>query len=353
MPGNVIFTEGYDAYNGTQTNIGLQSRWQATNWNAPPSLEVGRFGGQCMAFSEDRFGDGCETRASINQALGTFTVAHAFRCSSIAGMAANSANTMIQLLSGTNLQLGWRPNPDGSISVYRMTGVGAGVLLGTSAANILQTNVWHWIDFSGTISTTTGTIIFKVDGNTLLNLTAQNTQGYATTATFDTISVNAHGVMTNAPIGYIDDIYVTDSATTLGERRVETIRPSADTASKAFLPDSGTTNYNRVNDTTVNGASYVQSSNVGDLDLYEMVDIVGTPVTIDAVTIVAFATKSDAGARSLGLVADIGGTQLQSPDNALTASLARYAYLMQTKPGGGAWDITSVINLRVGPKVTV
>lgn len=350
----VIFMEGFDSYNGTQTNIGLQTRWSPTNWWTAPVLTTGRFGGQCMSFNEDRFGDGCESRVYVGSAIGpAFTVAHAFRCSSVSAIPADSAYGMIQLLSGTNPQLSWRPNPDGSISIYRNGNGGTGTKLYTTAPNIIQTNVWHWIDFSGTINTTTGTVIFKVDGITVANLTAQNTQNYVTLASFDTISVNASNTMRNTVTGYIDDLYVLDSATTLGERRIETIRPSADPVSKTWSPDTGTVEFSRINDTTVNTASYIQASTVGNLDLFDTVDLSGSPPNIDAVMITAYATKSDAGTRNIGLVGDVGGTQLQSPDIGLTASYFRYNYLMVNKPGGGSWDTASVNSLKIGPKVTL
>jgi hypothetical protein len=352
----ILFIDGFDLYNGTGTNTGLQSAW-TPNWtfNAP-SLQTGRFGGQCLQLGNEGNGPS-EIEKAVGSSQAAFTVAHAFRVPTVGGLAANTARAIVMLTANgsfANTQLGWRPNPDGSISVYRMTSTTAGTLLGTTATGLLLNNVWHWIDFSGTINTTTGSVVLKVDGVTVLNLSSVNTQGFATVATWDGIIIGTQGTSTtNSQLCAFDDLYVLDSATTLGERRIETIRPSADTAQKDWTPNTGTVNFNRVNDATVQSGTFVQSSTLNNLDLYDTVDLTGIPVSIDMVQITAFAQKTDAGARSIKLVADVSGTQLLSSDLSLMASISPFKFAMLTKPGGGAWDTSSVNGLKIGPKVSV
>jgi hypothetical protein len=347
----IIAIEGFDLYNGTGANSGLQATWSPVNWFYSPSLQAGRFGGQCFQWGNE----GCISGWPMPSVVGpAFTVSCGFRHQNLSAITDGTARSALALTSSgfANYQLGWRPNSNGSISVYRMTNSTTGTLLGTTAAGVLISNVWHWVDFSGTIDAATGTIVLKVDGVTVLNLSAQNTKSQ-TLASFDGVCIGAAGSIGNGWAVNFDDMYVLDSATTLGERRIETIRPNADTATKQWTPSSGVVNYNRVNDATVNTATYNQSNTLNQIDLYDCVDLSGIPVSIDYVQITCFAQKSDAGARSIGLIADVSAVQSQSPDKSLTASLVKYAFGMTTKPGGGAWDASSVNGLKIGPKVTV
>jgi hypothetical protein len=352
----VVAVEGFDLYNGTGAAGGLTTPgptgWFSVNWFYGPGMTTGRFSGQSYTWANEGSQSGWQMPAAVGP---NFSVGCAFRHSNLSVITNGTARAALLLTSGGsgNGMLGWRPNSDGSISVWRMTNSTTGTLLGTTAAGVLLSNVWHFIEFSGTLNTATGVVNMKVDGVTVLALTAQNTCGQAGSTTFDSIQLGSAGGIGNGWSVYFDDMYVLDTLASIGERRIETIRPSADTATKQWTPSSGTVNYSRVNDTTVNTATYVQSNTLNQTDLYDTVDLTGIPVSIDYVQITCFAQKSDAGARSIGIIGDVSGVQLQSPDKALTASLIKYAFGMSAKPGGGSWDASSVNSLKVGPKVTV
>jgi hypothetical protein len=351
----VVAIEGFDLYNGTGNPLGLTSStpfgWVAVNWFYGPGISAGRFGGQCYNWTNESSESGLIIPTTGPQ----FTAACAARFSNVASLiAATNPRSALRLTSGGfgNSMLGWRPNPDGSISVWRMTSSTAGTLLGTSAAGVIISNVWHFIEMSGTFNTATGAVTLKVDGVAVITLSGVNTCGQAGSTTFDGCVIGSAGLI-QGWTAYIDDMYFLDSNVSLGERRIEAIRPNADTATKQWTPSSGTVNYSRVNATVAQNTTYNQSNTLNQTDLYDCVDLSGIPVNIDYVQITCWAQKSDAGARSIGLIADVSATQLQSTDKALTASLVKYAFGMASKPGGGSWDASSVNGLKVGPKVTV
>ena len=90
----------------------------------------------------------------------------------------------------------------------------------------------------------------------------------------------------------IDDVYVTNTSTRLGESRVAVLYPSADTAHADWTPSTGTDHYALVDETTVNSdTDYVASGTVGDLDLYEVGDLPFTPESIHAVQVTTCARK--------------------------------------------------------------
>jgi hypothetical protein len=351
----VVAIEGFDLYNGTGNPTGLTAStpygWVGVNWFYGPGITTGRFGGQCYYWNNE----GSESGLVLPTIGPQFTVACAARFSNVPALnAATNPRSALRLTSGgfANSMLGWRPNPDGSISVWRLTSSTAGTLLGTSAAGVILSNVWHFIEMSGTFNTATGAVTLKVDGVAVITLSGVNTCGVGASTSCDGCVIGSAGLI-QGNLAYIDDMYFLDTNVSLGERRIEVIRPNADTATAQWTPNSGTVHYNRVNATLAQNSTYNSANVVGNLDLYDNVDLTGIPVNIDYVQITCFAQKSDAGARSIGLVADLSGTQLQSPDKSLTASLVKYAFGMATKPGGGAWDASSVNSLKIGPKVTV
>lgn len=345
---NIIAFDGFDLYNGTGANTGLQSGWGARNWFYGPSLVAGRFGGQAL-----QMGNGlCETSLPI-PAMSAFAVCHAVRVTNLASINDSGTEPATNLLSGGNHQIGWRPTSTGAISVYR-----GNTLVGTTIAGVLRSNVWHFVEFFGNISQS-GAVNIVVDGASRLALTGQNTNNYITTTTIDTIVLGAAGNAGNATQITLggnnltwDDFYVTDGAS-LGERRIEVLHPTADTVQKDFTPDTGTVNYSRVNETLADSSNYVQASTVGNLDLYTMGDLSSTPTAIDAVQLTVFAQKTDASTRAVALVADVSGTRAQTADFTLAVGVTRRTGIMPTAPAGGAWTASSVNAMTVGPKVTL
>lgn len=336
---NILLIDGFDLYNGIGANAGVQSKW-ALNSTFQMVTEAGRFDGQS-------FGTSVTTGRQLNRPLAaasaSISVGFAYKVTSLP-----SGNTaFLHFLSDTTYMVGLYVNADGSISAGRFTSLTAATVLATSVAAVIRQDTWHYIEAEITISDTVGVFNVYVDGEQVIALTNVDTRN-GTPTTVNKIQL---GSTTTAFL--IDDLYVTDTAVRLGERRVQTLRPSADTATKNFVPSTGTSNYAMVDDVLADATDYVTGSTVGDLDLYELANIGGTPSVIDAVQIIAFAHKTDAASRNLALVADIAGTQNQSGNFALAASDMKLEYLLQAKPGGGAWDLAAVNALRIGPKVTL
>lgn len=339
----ILAMDGFDLYNGTQANIGLLSGWQSRSWFYTPALVVGRFGGQGLQTGN---GSACETALPMPSANSSFAVCHAFRVGALASLNDAGTEPATQLLSLGNHQLGWRPTTTGAVRIYRGT-----TLLFTTAPNVIQNGVWHFVEFFGTINGTTGTVNITVDGVSRAALTAQNTNGYATNVTFDAISIGNPGNLGGGNLTF-DDLYVTDGAS-LGERRIETLRPLADVAVTWTPTPAGAPNANKVNATLAQSTSYVQTATVGNLDLYTIAALSSSPTAIDAVQMIAHAQKTDAATRAIAAVADLAGVQTIGANIPMAVGIGRYTTIMPTKPGGGAWSGANVQALRIGPKVIV
>jgi hypothetical protein len=344
----LLFIDGFDMYNGLGANIGLASKWNPLSGN-PISLVTGRFGGQAVRFANVNTGTGCDRPITAGT---TFSFGCAIRLQAFPGGTPTQKGHLQFYKQGAFFQCGILFDTAGAISAYRLASDTSGTLLGTSSAAVLAINVWAYVECEVVISTTVGRITVYVNGTQVLNLTGVNTAngGVGTTAdTFRFASVNGG----NAPTIDMDDLYVTNSATKLGERRVETLRPSSDSTPLNWTPDTGTAHFSRVNATLAQSTTFVQTSTVNDLDLYNLADLSSTPGVIDAVQYNVFAQKTDATGRAIASVGDLSGVQDISPNMVLGVGVGKFEYLAASKPGGGAWTPTDVNALKIGPKVIV
>jgi hypothetical protein len=343
---SILIIDGFDLYNGTGANTGLSAKWTPSS-TVSMAMATGRFGDQCVNLGSTGRNIQRSFTAGANVGVG-FAVKYGTN-PSVDGAFTN----LMALLSGTTYTFGLRVTSTGAIEARRMTSSGAGTVLGTSAAGVILSSTWQFVEVGVVINDTTGSVTVKVDGTTVLSLTSQDTNNAVTTV--DTIQLGCSANTAGQGIGQFDDFYLVDSATTLGERRVETKRAAADTAQKDFSPLSGTDNNAMVDDTTANGdTDYVQASSVGNTDLYTFGTLSSTPSAISAVQITAFAEKTDASSRSIALQVKSGATTSDGSNFALAASYGKFDRILETDPNtSAAWTASGVNNLQAGPKVTV
>jgi len=350
---SILLIEGFDLYNGTQTNIGLQSKWTMSSTDTRTSIQGGRFGGQCVQFN------------GVNSSAGRFI--SKVLASSYSSLSINFAVQMtafpaaqppchVLVENGVTSQCGIQILNDGSIVAGRFSGRGTTpTVLATSAAGVIQANTWHYVQIDLVINDSTGSMIVKVDGVQVINVTGVDTKNDASVATANTVTVGLGNTTTNGA-GFIqyDDLYVTDGAT-LGERRVEVARPTADTSQKDFAPLSGTDNYAMVDDTTANGdTDYNQGSSVGNADRYTFGALSSSPAAISAVQVTAFAEKTDATSRSIALQVKSGATTSDGSNYALAAAYGKFDRILETDPAtSAAWTAAAVNAIAAGVKVTV
>jgi hypothetical protein len=337
--------DGFDLYNGIVANIGLAAKW--TNMAGSGTLVgAGRFGGQCMrGWSANPW-----QRGTVSST--TYSIGVAVRMPNLVITATNYA--FLMLANGTisgSCQMGFNITSAGSIVGLRGSFYNSmNTILGTSPTGVITAGTWHYVEVEVTIGTgTSGSFNVYVDNVLVLAVSGVNT---AQTGATTTNTIGLMGVC-NGNFLEFDDLYVTDTFTRLGERRVETLAVTADTADKDWTPSTGSVNYAMVDEIPVNSTDYVSASTVGDLDLYTIADLSSSPTTIDAVQATMFAEKTDATSRSIAAVFDISATQLTGANHSLAVGISKFDTIFETKPGGGAWDATAVNALTGGPKVTV
>jgi hypothetical protein len=181
----------------------------------------------------------------------------------------NDSNSLISMrLAGVH-QVWFRVNTNGSISVLRGT-----TILGTTA-NVMTFGISHHIEVKVVIDATVGTVDIKVNGLSWLSLTAQNTRNAASVG-WDELMIGGI-VSANTAVGIwdFDDFWVCDGTGAapwndfLGDCRCDVRVPTAEGASSAWTPSTGTDNALNVDEATENAdTDYNASSAVGQVDTF-------------------------------------------------------------------------------------
>jgi hypothetical protein len=203
-------------------------------------------------------------------------------------------------------------------------------VLGTSTET-LSTSIWHYPEIEAAIDDASGIVAVWLDGVKVIDLSGVDTKQQSE-AGVDRIRFQLNG-LNQFTTPTIDDVYVTNGGTRLGESRVAVLYPSADTADADWTPSTGTDHYALVDEATVNGdTEYVASGTVGDLDLYEVSDLGVTPDTIHAVQVTMCARKNDAATREVRSKVRSSAATANGTPHALTANYVYYRDVFETDP---------------------
>lgn len=342
----IIGGDGFDMYNGTATDIGLQSKWTLLQ-NVSTSMIAGRFGGQAVRLT-DGTGGGVMSRISHNLGTGysSMSIGFAFRRSTNC----SGDPLILNELNNANQQL--RVTHGGSGAPYFSVQRGDGTVLIPAGPFATVSGQWCYVEIVFTIANSGGTVELFVNGVSQGSFTGDTQQ--QTNNTVGHVEFRSPDETGSGNPFDFDDVYFKDDTTPLGEIRIATLRAIADTADADFTPVGASPNYNCIDETLVDGdTTYVQGSNSGDLDLYEYEDVPGDPSAIYGVQLVTFARKTDVGARTLTTAIKSGATLDSSgTPPALATTYDRYDRMIPLDPDGSIpWTKTTVDAALVGPLI--
>lgn len=348
----VVYVEGFDAYNGLAGNPGSAS---AGGWAASSTtyqlLAAGRFGGQ--AYYKNNNGTLTGSTTGIT-GVGVSQGCLGFAINFVAIAATRPVVSLVTPGAATGLLI--FTTAAGAIQIYRNTNVtGGGTLLGSSADGIVTLNTWHYIEMEFVVSDTVGSINVYLNGGNVISVSGVDTRASTTSSLLGTIVFGDYGSSSGgAGAYYIDDIYITDTATRLGEQKVETLRPSADTAQKQWTASTGADNFAMLDETLMSNTDFVSANTVGAYDLYEFVNLSTSANSISAVTISALAQKIDVGTRAISLQVKSGSTTSDGANNYLSGSYSQYSRILNTDPNtSSAWSTSAINAIQAGIKVTI
>lgn len=332
---SIVWIEGFDLYNGNNANtLGLRSRW-SSSYITDKQLVLGRFGGQALRVPNVGGIENCYS--NLPSSYSTYTIGVAFQCSQL-------NNAIIEMSNSGSIQHTLFLNSSGKLEIKR--GTRTGTVVGTSSS-IFAVDTWYYAEMTIVVSATVGVANLDVDGVNEINGTGLNT---------GTTSINRIECCEDAPTCDFDDMYFADDTTKRGPLRIEVLHPSSDYSITGYTPDTGSTNWDRVDDTASDGdTTYIQASSASDIALFTMDDLSATPDgAIAAVELVNVSRRTDAGSRSISNTYDSGGTTGDGSITALGSTYAWYRDLYLTDPNtSSAWTAAGVNALKAGVKVKV
>jgi hypothetical protein len=212
--------------------------------------------------------------------------------------------------------------------------------------------LWNYYEISATIATSGGTIVVRVNGQTVLNFTG-NTRNGGTSTNIDAIAQSQYFAAS-----IYDDLYVCDGTgpapwnTFLGDVRVLTSSPTSAGASTQFTPSAGA-NYSTVNELPFSASQYVQSGTVGQRDTYAIADIPATVSSVLGVQTNVISKKTDTGPMNVKPALVSGGSVYYGATTPLTSNDTTLVDVRNVNPATGLqWSVTDVNNLEAGMEVS-
>lgn len=236
----------------------------------------------------------------------------------------------------------------GKVLVYRDS-----TLLAETAEGLITTGSWVYLEAKVVIHDSAGSVSIRKDGVEILSVSSVDTMNGGT------------GVITNFGVynqefsgsELIDDLYIADTTGAvnndfLGDVRVVTLRPDGAGDSTQFTPSAGA-NYECVDDDQVDSdTTYVESSTVGQKDLYALGALGLTPSSIFAVQVSAYARKDDSGVRTARVITKSGTTTENGDETTLGTTYTGVMDLMELNPDdSAAWELADINALQAGIEV--
>lgn len=230
------------------------------------------------------------------------------------------------------------------------------VLLGTSVATAALA-VYNWIELGVIVDPTAGVVIVKLNGATILNLTAQNTRA----TSLNRVNQITLGCSTGgAPVVHWDDVYMGYDSnpavlTFLGDSPVTPLFASGAGAFANFVRAGTNTgaNWSQTTDNPPNSGTKLNASNIlNDRDSFVHAALgAGTPV---AAMLWALAQKDNSGARGISLAVRSGATDFIAAAQALAQGYLYYGADVSIDPATAALITLAGMNAeQIGYKVTL
>jgi len=257
--------------------------------------------------------------------------------------------TIYDALVAGNIHLKIHPNAGKHLEVHNS----ADTLLGTSSGHTIESTTWYYIEVKVVIHDSAGSVVIKVDGSEVLNLSGIDTQNGS----------NAYAGAVKVELLYnnqtwFDDFYLLDASGSknndfLGDVRIEVLRPNGAGVHTDLTPSAGA-NYENVDEIYPDDdATYNSSGNVGDKDTYALPSVTSFTGIIHAVKTQITIRKDDSGTRKAKILRRVNGTDYQGTEEDLLISYKTFSKIDENNPDDSAtWEEADINGMEVGVEVT-
>ena len=333
---SLIFIEGFDGFSST---VPVSSTYTSSSVTLLTGTNTRWNYGTCVSIAG-------ANSVSLSLPANISTLTLGFAAYFLGGGGVGNAFNFVEWLDGSgSFVLAAHYITSNAIEIARSTSTGSNVV-GTTAPGVITTAVWCYIEISITRHASAGTVQISINGSTVLSLTGVNTGS----ADFGQLKL----IGPNNPMR-IDDVYIKDDLSQLGDCRVQVLVPSAD-SSVQWTPLTGVFNYLMVSEMASDGdTTYIYTSTAGNSDTYDLTNLGVTPTSIFGVAISMFARKDDPGVRTIRGDLVSGSTTSNGLSNNLSSTYSSYGQtaisgvgVWSTDPNtGSAWTISALDALQV------
>ena len=268
--------------------------------------------------------------------------------------AAQQSGAIVEFDDGNTTQGQLRLNLAGGVEYWTYNNQGFATLVVSSVAGLIRLNTYQFLEVSVVFSTSaTGSVSAQLNGQSIFSITGIVTSASANNSATSVSVVNGGNVVAAV---LIDDLYICNGSGTinnsfLGDVAVDCLFPNGQGQFTQWTPSQGTQNWACVIENPPIGTEYVSSSTVGNIDLYTIASLPGTPSAVVAVQIVACAEKTDSNTRVLGVGFGNGTSSVFSAGSSLTSSYVMYPQPYDQDPiTNAAWTVANVNNGQIGIK---
>ena len=341
----IIWFDGFERYSGT----GIMSQYYSqVTAQGSVGITTGRYDGQCLTL-----GSQYVTQPGTTGLIRTLT-------STVTSISVGVAIYLTRTINGTNNPVVTLMNGSTTIAYVGLsdTNLIVGNNGGTVSVNlpkVFNTTQWNYIEIEAVTSLTSGIFNFYWNGELLYALSGSPVKSSTNIIAIDSVRLSPPYGSGFGPALQYDDFYITNTSTRLGELHIAGLKPSADTAQKQWVPSTGTTNYNLVNDLLkTSDTTYVQTVNAGDKDYYDIQDISSVTSisgSVLAVGVYGVGNKSTFGPASAQLAVKSNTTESFGTAQVLyeTTNIIIPSITMETDPAtSSAWTTAGVNNLQIG-----
>lgn len=246
---------------------------------------------------------------------------------------------------------------DSTSSGANITAARDTTVLGTSSGLTFNTNQWYYLEVKVVLHDTTGSVVVKQNGTTILNLTNVDTKNAGTGSVID--AVRFRGRVTNTTTVLVDDLYLLNGAGSvyndfLGDITVETIRPNGNGNVSEWDGSDGnsTDNYLLIDEATYDQSDYVRSGTTNEKDLYAYGSLAAATGTVKGVVAKAVMSKTASGAQSARQISRISSTNYNGGSETLTTTDSVKKQAWEQSPATSSdWTISEVNGAEFGVEV--
>lgn len=335
----ILWADSFDHYGSDKTNM-LDGAWAEVSQLASLSTAHPRTGTRGMLLG----GNNGRIRRVLGGAKTTAGIGAAYFFPILPS--ANGIWALFRFMDSNNApQVSVFLDSTGQISCYRgfgsSSGASFGVLLGLSDPdNLVTARANNHIEVKATIGPA-GSVEVRLNGVTILNLTGVNTRNTTSPA----LGESSTSQIQMGPIsnfqgfdGYVDDVIAWDTSGSLnndfiGDKKVFTDFPDADTAEVDWTPSTGSARYAMIDDPDPDGdGTYDEATAAGDRMGVTFPDVNAATISIAAICLIHKSKKTDAGVCNIQSHIAQGGDESDGVDRAMTTAYTCYLDAYEVNP---------------------